>query len=95
MKLPSLIFELGTLQVFHYQTREEFILNTGYREVYWQDKVSMHTYGPFETIYAAMTHYTTLVASQKKGLEVIGVPVADVVYVDFRNKRRIIYGEGV
>jgi hypothetical protein len=92
VKLPALIFELGNLQVFHYQTQEEYMMNMGYKEVYWQDKVSKHTYGPFSSVYDCMTHYTTTVASQKKGLEVIGIPNADVIYMDFRNKKRIIYG---
>jgi hypothetical protein len=95
VKLPALIFELGNLQVFHYQTQEEFIFNTGYNEVYWQDKISKNTYGPFKSVYDCMTHYTTTVASQKKGLEIIGVSTGDVIYMDFRNKKRIIHGQGV
>lgn len=95
MKLPALIFELGNLQVFHYQTQEEYMMNVGYREVYWQNKVSKHTYGPFPSVYDCMTHYTTIVARQKKGLEILGVPTGDVIYMDFRNKKRIIHGQGI
>jgi hypothetical protein len=95
MKLPSLIFELGNLQVFHYQTQEEFMFNTGYKEVYWQDKASKNTYGPFKSVYDCMTHYTTTGASHKKGFEVLGVPVGTVIYIDFKNKKRIVYGEGI
>lgn len=90
MKVPTLIFELGSIQVFTYQTPEEVLLNIPYSEVYWQDKVSKYTYGPFPTIYDAMTHYTGLIASQKA--QVIGTQqTADIIYVDFKNKQRIVY----
>ena len=92
MKIAHLIFELGSIQVFNYRTIEESLMPTdSYTEVYWQDKISKHTYGPFLSIYDFMTHYTTVIASQK--ISIIGEQLAaPIIYVDFKNKRRIIYG---
>lgn len=90
-KVAYLIFELGSIQVFTYKTLLEIHNNNEeYKEVYWQDKVSKYTYGPFPTVYDCMTHYTKTIASQKKS--VIGEEHnAPIIYMDFKKKSRIVY----
>lgn len=85
--VPELIFELGKLQVFHYPTLQQIEDNLNPSNVFWQDTVSRHTYGPFVSIYVAMTHYTWMVKNQNQSEK----PNADVVYIDFSTKKRIIY----
>lgn len=85
-----LLFELGSVQVFTSLTTEEIVSGIEYRDVYWQDKVSKYTYGPFNSIHACMVHYTSVIANQKT--QIIGEEHrAPVIYVDFRNKTRIVY----
>lgn len=89
-KLPYLIFELGKLQVFTYRTPEEYTLGDllPYTIVFWQDTVSKNTYGPFDSINAAMTHYTQAITSQKA--RIIGVEEnADIITVDFKSRKRV------
>jgi len=86
--MPELIFELGKLQVFHYPTTADKDAGLRPKEVFWQDTVARNTYGPFPSIYDAMCHYTWIVATQKR---LDGPNPANVVYVDFSKKKRIIY----
>ncbi len=87
---PILLFQLGNLQVYHYQTAEEIARGDGPKKVYWQDVASRHTYGPFDSINKAMSHYTFTVATQKT--DAFG-RIGNVIYVDFVKKQRIIVGE--
>jgi len=90
MKLPVLLFELGYIQVFTLLSANDIAINKEYNEVYWQDKISRYSYGPFKSIYDCMTHYTTVIANQK--VQIIGKQQnAQVIYVDFHNRRRIQY----
>lgn len=84
---PVLIFEIGNLQVFHYPTPEEITFGTAPTAIYWQDKRSKNTYGPFPTIYNAMSHHTWM-ASVQTGPQGLN---ANVVYVDFVKKKRIVF----
>lgn len=70
-------------------------MNNTYNEVFWQDRVSKNTYGPFKSLYDCMTHYTSIVAKQKKGLETLGKVEGDVIYLDFKTRKRVVYGEDV
>lgn len=91
MEVSILLFELGTVQVFTTMTTDEALAGLETKDVFWQDKVSKHTYGPFKDVYSCMVHYTEVIAMQKT--PIIGEEFrAPVIYVDFQNKRRIIYG---
>lgn len=86
---PILICELGNLQVFHYPSPDQITRGLMPTEVYWQDKASKHTYGPFTSIHAAFSHYTWTVTTQKvdsKGM------IGNVIYADFVKKKRITVG---
>lgn len=84
-----LLFELGNLQVYHFPTPEEITRGTLPTEVYWQDKASRHTYGPFPSIHATMSHYTYTIATQK--IDANGA-VGNVIYADFVKKKRMTIG---
>jgi hypothetical protein len=88
---PKLLFELGRLQVFHFPTPEEELAGGLPKAVFWQDIVAKNTYGPFNSIHAAMTHYTWVVSNQKKQEADKLKPDAQIIYVDFVNKSRIRY----
>lgn len=80
-----LLFELGKLQVFHYPVDSMAITPT---EVYWQDKESMNTYGPFNSVHSAMTHFTWLSSLEKATTAVNDDK--NVIHVDFVKKSRIV-----
>jgi len=84
---PFLLFELGNLQVFHYPTQDQITRGLLPTEVYWQDKSSRHTYGPFPGIHAAMSHYTWVIATQKTGSK---GNVGNVIYMNFKTKKRVV-----
>ncbi len=84
-----LLFELGNLQVFHFPTPQEIARGTLPTEVYWQDVVSKHTYGPFPSIHATMSHYTWTITTQK--VDPRGM-IGNVIYADFTKKKRITVG---
>lgn len=86
---PVLLFELGNLQVFCYQTAEQISRGDWPTNVYWQDKASRHTYGPFESINKAVSHYTWIISSQKTNAR---GSIGNVVYFDFKMKKRITIG---
>ncbi len=88
-KAAELIFQLGRLQCYWHPTEEDKIANTMPREVYYQDAVSKHVFGPFEGIYMAMHHYATVVHGQK---HFEGKKDADMIYVDFNRRKRIEFG---
>lgn len=88
-KKAVLIYEIGRLQVYHFQSAEEIARGDAPKQVYWQDKESRHTYGPFSTIYEATKHYRWTVMSQK--VDSTG-SVGNIVYVDFAKKKRIVVG---
>ncbi len=80
-----LIFELGALQVFHFPTPEQITRNIMTEEIYWQDIRTRETFGPFVSIFVAISHYSWLVQSNKIG----GKTKDNVIRVDFRNKKRL------
>ncbi len=84
-KRAVLIFELNKLQVFGFQTPAQVANKSPHTIIYWQEKESKNTYGPFDSVHNAMKHYTWLVNTQndKTSTE------APIIYVDFRNKNRI------
>lgn len=85
--IPVLIFELGHLQVFHYQTQEEFVKKSAPYIVYWQKKGEANVYGPFDSAWHAVNHYSEIIRAIKLASDP-NVP-DNVIHVDFRTKRRI------
>ena len=82
-----LLFELGSnIQVYHFPTPEEITRGTLPTEVYWQNRSTKRTYGPFPSIYVAMTHYTHVITNQKANDT---GKIGNVIYVDFKTKKRI------
>jgi hypothetical protein len=80
---PVLVFELGHLQVFHYQTDDEWRRGTPPGAMYWKIKSSPTVHGPFPTAYHAVNHYSST-------LKPSGPPTTDnVIHVDFVNKKRL------
>lgn len=83
-KRAVLIFELGSLQVYHYQTPEETAANKPYSSVYWQDRDTKQVYGPFPSVYEAMSHYTW-----NKSVEKGNQNTGKVIRVDFKTKKKL------
>lgn len=79
--VAALLMELGSLQVFCYQTKKEFARKAPYKEVYWKEKGKYEVHGPFTSIYQACSHYSW--AIQQKRIE------NKTIHVDFKNKRRL------
>ena len=82
-KRPVMLFELGALQVYHFQTEEEIQAQKKYTEVYWRDKNSTETVGPFPTIHEAVTHWKWRISQLAENA------AENVVYVDFYKRKRI------
>lgn len=86
-KRPVLLLELGNLQVYTHQTKHEVKTKTVPTRIFWQDKKSGSSYGPFDSIFEATKHYTWIVESQKSE----PTQSASIIYVDFVKKNRIDY----
>lgn len=82
------IFQLGNLLVYTFKTQEELVTNALYTKVYWRDITVGNCYGAFNSVHEAMQHYTNVINNQTPNIDNKG----HVVYVDFRNKKRITYG---
>lgn len=84
MNSAYLLFEIkeNNMQVFWYPSQEDIVFNKKPKDVYWQNTFTRVTYGPFPSIYLAMTHFTETIAQEKQA------PVDNVVYVDFITKKR-------
>jgi hypothetical protein len=85
--MAILVFELGNLQVFHYPTMQEWASHTVPIKVYWQRKDdTSKAWGPFDSIYAAVSHYDKILALEKSFNT---VTTENLIYVDFKAKKRI------
>jgi len=81
-KKKILMFELGHLEVFCYQTIEEWSQGKPPESVYWQKKNEPEIHGPFASMYQAVNDYTDFIAKPKE-------PVPDnLIFVDFKAKKR-------
>jgi len=81
-KQKIIVFELGHLEVFCYQTIEEWSQGKPAEAVYWQKKGEPQVYGPFASIYQAVNHYSDFIAKNKE-------PIPDnLIFVDFKAKKR-------
>jgi hypothetical protein len=88
--IPELLFEVGTTQVFHYPSLKQKADNSMPVAVYWQNTVTKSTYGPFNSIYSAMTHHTWMLTQERQQARTDAVVPSNVIEVDFKAKSRII-----
>jgi len=79
-----LLFELGVLQVIAFLPITDLSAQSVVKEVFWRNKHTGYTYGPFNTVTAAMHHYTWLSSLQKRHPK-----EGTVIWVDFKLKRRV------
>lgn len=85
-KVAYLLFELGSVQVYHRQTAEAQVALESPNQVYWQNTVTRQNYGPFISVVTAMKHYADFIA-QPKVLDTEGLK--NIIYVDFIQKKRV------
>lgn len=83
---PILLFELGNLQVFCYQTMAEWSAGHYPKEIWWNRRGMIGTRGPFQNIYYAVKDYSEYIAAEKEGKT--DIP-DNVVFMDFKNKKRL------
>lgn len=86
-KKAIIIFELLPLQVFCYQTVNEWAEGKAPEQVFWREKGLDGLYGPFYSIYAAVNDYTAY-KNKTSVLEAVPLP-SNVVMIDFKNKRKM------
>lgn len=82
-KVNWLLFELDNLQVYTIQTEYDWMTKIPYTEVYWKKKNEIDGWGPFKNIADAMNHFIKYRAFLRT------LPKDNVIYVDFRAKKRI------
>lgn len=86
------LFELGSLRVFHRPDVTEILGDYSPSKVWWIDLRVGNVYGPFESIYDSMVHYTWFAAQKPpKDTPVTEDKVGEVIHIDFSRKQRIIY----
>lgn len=54
--------------------------------IFWRDNQAPKGYGPFQTIAAALTHWTFVVAERK---EITKIDPSKVIFMDFVTKKRM------
>jgi hypothetical protein len=86
-KRAIIIFELLPLQVFCYQTVEEWSKGMAPEQVFWREKGTDGMYGPFVSIYAAVNNYTGF----KNKTKILGeTPTPNnIVMIDFKSRRKM------
>ena len=86
---PIDVFEqLGSLQLYTLRTEEDDLQKRGIMNIYWRDNKSPQGFGPFPSLWEALSHYRDIcrVYQGNSSRDDIG---ANVVAVDFVMKRRI------
>jgi hypothetical protein len=78
---PVLLVDIGELQVYHFQTEEEYRSKKPFSECFWRVKSGTEAHGPFNTVFEACNHYKWVLECRKLK--------NNVIRVDFRNKRRV------
>lgn len=81
-KKAYLVFKLGHLQVFYYQTLEDLHKKIQPTEFFWKKVDDNEIHGPFKTTHDAVNHYSEAIAPKPE------LP-ANVIPVDFKAKKRI------
>ena len=82
----KILLEVGTLELVEAPVQTPSYIFTGY---FWRDAGSPQGYGPFESVYEAMTHYTSIVRQFKKDPAIDIDRTSNLIKVDFVNKRKI------
>lgn len=92
----SIVFQLGSLEVFRKRDLTLDISSSELPGFYWLDKHVTKEQGPFPSIHQAMEHYT--VVEQQRRSNVIPLrPIVDptvkhegkLIVVDFKARKRI------
>jgi hypothetical protein len=83
---PVILYEVGNLQVYHFQTIEDKEYKRPYKEVFWRDKETTAAYGPFSTIHEATHHYISIQQLKKDNKA-----KKKIVLVDFKNRKKLGY----
>lgn len=81
-KKPIMLFELGHLMVYCYQTLEEWSAGAVPTEVFWQKKDDGTTRGPFASVYVAVNDYSEFIKPKVQTPD-------NLIMVDFKTKRRV------
>lgn len=91
-----LLFELGSLKVFFAEPPAYIAPKPGQKDIYWFDAKNPHGSGPFDTIHAAMKHFSLITETRRKeeaaGLQLLKAPLppsSEVIQVDFVNKKKL------
>lgn len=87
-----IIFTLGSLEVYAEQPPVAFGSGIYVNQVFWRDAGSPQGYGPFNSLYEAMSHYAYVSKSFKDVKTKGGATedkVADVIRVDFIHRKRL------
>lgn len=79
---PVIILEIGSLQVYSFQTQQDVVLGVKPIDFYWTDRRYSNRVGPFPSLNEAVSNYN----SQYKSL---GSNSNNVIIVDFKAKKRI------
>lgn len=63
----------------------------GYHGFYWCDAFNIEDYGPFDSVYEAMKHYTSVLQNRKTNTAPLPPPPPplNVINVDFKNRYRV------
>lgn len=82
-KLAILIFELGDLQVYHYQDITSWTNKVPAVEFFWHRKGDPRQHGPFTSIHDAVDNYKGVIVEEKHPTPL------NLIKVDFKNKKKI------
>ncbi len=83
--LAILVFELGHLQVFYYQTMEEWNSKAEIKAYFWHNlsQIPRISHGPFPSIFVAVDDYS-------RNLKPVEPLPQNVIAVDFKAKRKLV-----
>ena len=93
--IPYVLFDMapvGSLQVYSMRTAENTAPIDNY---YWKDAGSPQGFGPFVSLHECMHHYKAIAqffktnANGMRAIQGYTPPKDNVVYVDFKGKKRI------
>ncbi len=86
-KVATLLFELGKIQVLHVCLETEAVGYLPYKEIYWQNKYTLYTYGPFASLNEAMTHYVSMELDVQ--IDKNEPSAKNIIQIDFKTKKRL------
>lgn len=80
---PVILLELGGIQVYHFQTQDEFNSKRPYTEVFWRELGGDKAFGPFNSVFQACQHSNWYKYQEKASKD-----NSKIIQVDFKGKRR-------